>query len=142
MPLPNNQWEEALATLQPGGRTVMRPGAPGNTGNIPYAPGMMRGMQAGARMPLARELYQGVNPGAAMLRTQSPYAPAPPYPGSAPAAPQNLGGGMGATSNFSAPQARGLTDALRRLLAARGSVAATRGSNTPMRFGPSPLIRY
>jgi hypothetical protein len=109
-------WEDAYESLQPTFGGVQPPAKPGNMGNISYAPGMMSAYQ-GPQIPRARDLYDQNEKGTLM-----------PGPGSGagygrPSAqgPSYGGGGM------TPPQARGFLDALRRVLSARGSVAATRG---------------
>lgn len=127
MPMYNSDWESALRTLQPGYGGVARPAPPGTTGNIAYAPGMMQGYQGqgpyGARSP-------GTYPG-------GQYQP-PPGGGAMPGGDMSRyagGGGASFSPGFggggglamSPAQGRGFLDALRRMIAARGSVAATRG---------------
>ena len=110
-------WDDAYRALQPNFGGVQNPAQAGNTGNIPYSPGMMSAYQ-GPQVPRARDLYQQTYP------AQPDQYAAPPggqggYGGY---------GGGGGQLQMPPPQAASLYEALRRMLAARASVAATRGT--------------
>lgn len=120
MPMYNSDWQSALAALQPTMGNVQNPAKAGNSGNIPFSPGMMQGYQ-GPQVPSARDLYRGAYPGGMnnpLGNTRSTGYQQ--YPGGS----GSMGGGM---NGF---QAGGFLDALRHMIAARGSVAATRGGGS------------
>lgn len=121
MPMYNNDWEAALKTMQPNMGGVQNARQPGQMGNVSYAPNMMRGFQP-PQLPLARDLAPtkqayGVNPGMG----QPPSGGYQTYTGG------TVPGGGAPGPAFTPAQTSGFLDALRRLIAARGSVAATRG---------------
>ena len=130
MPMPNSDWEAALGALQPNLGGVQNARAPGQTGNVSYAPGMMSTYER--QMPLARQMAAQVQP----------FQGDPNFSAGSPFAPSGGGGGTGPGSYLPPPmaqawnagydpaQAQGLLEALRRLILARGSVAATRGGNS------------
>lgn len=126
MPMPNNQWESALRGLQPHLGHVANPMAAGNTGNVPYAPGMMSAYR-GQAVPPAGALYRGAYPGGSNPGGMTPASPqGGGYGGGYPGMNQRQ---MGYGPGMSGPQSRGFLDALQRVLSARGGVAATRGAN-------------
>jgi hypothetical protein len=149
MPMYNQDWESALRALQPGYGQVARPAAPGTTGNIAYAPGMMRGFRQ-PQLPGARELYQQANPGYRRYPEQiygelnkgiggdrgyvrGPQAPPMGYP----RPPIRLG------PPTPRPPVNTFLDALRRMIAARAGVAATKGTGGYARAAsPGPMRRY
>jgi len=122
MPLPSS-WDQRDPAMQPSFGGVQPPANPGSSGNIPYAPGMMGAYQP-RPTPKANDLYQSLNPAGSQ-----PYQPLasgqPPGQQQQPSGNSQMGAMAG--NPF---QAQGLIDALRRLIALRGSVAATRGQGT------------
>jgi hypothetical protein len=120
----DDAYRRATAMMQPGSQGVQPPAKPGNTANIPYAPGMM-GAYQGPGVPRARDLYP------------LPRDPGFTSPQISPSG--STGYDMGSNPAYQAyqrqgamppAQASGLLDALRRLIMARASVAGTRGVGT------------
>lgn len=114
MPFDDGQWQSALKRMQPSIGGVMPPSQPGNTGNIPYAPGMMSTYN-GPQAPLARDMYQAQQgPSGLPQGGMASEGPVEVQPG---------GVGMG----MSMPQAQGLIAALTNIIRAQQTPQATQG---------------